>query len=122
MFRSSRNALIAIILLVLILAACASQSFPHGTFAPQFGPYRVTFKDDGSFVFTEGGVVASQGAYSIQGNELTWETDSHCAAQGAEVATYTWSFDNNQLVLKVKGTDDCADRAPLYSVPWHLQQ
>ena len=120
MMRRWRNALIGIVLL-FPLAACAGQSFPRGTFAPQFGPYQVTFKDDGTFVFSEGGVVASEGTYSIDGNELTWETDSHCAAGGAEKATYTWTFDNNELVLKAKGTDGCVDSAPLYSVPWRLE-
>ena len=121
MMRRWRSALIGILLL-FPLAACARQSFPHGTFAPQFGPYRVTFKNDGSFVFTESGTVASTGTYSIQGNELTWDTDSYCAARGPQKATYTWSFANDELVLKAKGTDGCAMRGPLYSVPWHLQQ
>lgn len=112
-------------LLFLFLSLCACStgpSFPYGTFVGPADFYHVVLKKDGSFTFLDNKTVTSEGTFSIHGNELTWETDSHCAAVDAQKATYTWTFDNDNLELDVKGNDKCTDRLDVYRFPYHLQQ
>jgi lysophospholipase L1-like esterase len=93
--------------------------FPKGTFSAKDGDWVLVFDNDGSFKFSESGVVAASGNFSVQGNEFTWEADSYCDRAG--IATYTWTFENDTLLLQVKGEDECADRlSVLDNVPYHV--
>jgi hypothetical protein len=56
------------------------------------------------------GEVEARGKFSIQGNELTWETDSYCDQSDAGKATYIWTYENDILQLQVKGKDKCSER------------
>lgn len=117
------NLSVCVLFLLILLCACAGPSFPHGTFVSPSGFHRVTFNNDGSFTFFDAQTAASQGTYSIQGNELTWETDSHCDAQAAGKAAYTWTYENDNLVLNVKGDDSCSDRLSVYNtLTYQLQR
>jgi lysophospholipase L1-like esterase len=94
---------------------------PKGRFAAKDGDWVLTFDDDGRFTFSESGVVAASGTFSIQGNELTWETDSYCGNAALMKATYTWTFENDTLLFQLKGKDNCADRlAVLDNIPYHV--
>ena len=109
-------------LLLLLLSACSSPTFPYGTFVSDSGSFEMVLKDDGSFTFSESGTVVTAGTFSLQGNELTWETDSFCDEKDAGKATYTWTFENATLVLDVKGEDQCADRLfVLNHAPYQLE-
>ncbi len=123
MNKSRVNGSICVSLLLLSLCACASPSFPYGTFASESGTDQMVLNQDGRFTYLESGTVVTAGTFSIQGNELTWETDSFCDEKGAGKATYTWTFENDTLVLQVKGEDRCADRRyVLHGAPYHLEQ
>ena len=71
------------------------------------------FKSDGTFVLADGDEVVDEGTYSIDGDRLTWETDSWCKniSEAAESATYTWTQDGDLLTMTVDGEDLCTDRA-----------
>jgi hypothetical protein len=98
-------------------------NFPTGRFAARDGGWVLTLDDDGSFIFSESGTVAASGTFSIQGSELTWETDSYCGNAASMKATYTWTFENDTLLFQVKGKDNCADRlAVLDKIPYHKEE
>jgi lysophospholipase L1-like esterase len=82
--------------------------FPTGRLEAENADWVLLFDNDGSFTFSESGAVAASGTFSIQANELTWETDSGC--EGLGQATYTWTFENDTLLFQVKGGDECASR------------
>ncbi len=110
-------------LLLILLPACAGSNFPIGTYTSESGVFQNEFKEDGSFTFSMEGQVMSSGTYSIQGNELTWETDSYCDEMGGSGAIYTWTFENDTLLFEVKGEDKCADRlGTLHFVQYHKEQ
>jgi hypothetical protein len=56
--------------------------------------------------------VVTQGTYSIDGDQLTWENDSFCktVSEAAESATYTWTADGDLLTMIVEGEDLCTVR------------
>ncbi len=88
----------------------AGSSFPPGTYVAESISAILKLADDGSFTFSESGAVVATGTFSIQGSEMTWETDTYCERMGAAKATYVWSFENETLLFHVKGDDRCADR------------
>ena len=92
--------------------------FPTGMFTAKDRDWVITFNDDGSF--TSGfGEIAVSGTFSIQANELTWETDSFCDRR----ATYTWTFEDDTLLFQVKGEDKCSSRLRvLDNVPYYKEQ
>jgi len=107
--------------LVALLVGCsgAENGFPTGTFTANNGEWVQTFDDDGSSTFLVNGTIGASSTFSIQANELTWETDSYCDARGAGKATYTWTFDDGILLFQVKGEDKCSDRlGVLDNVPY----
>ena len=117
------NRSICVSLLFLSLFACSSPSFPYGTFVSDSGSDQMVLNADGSFTYSESGTVVTTGTFSIQGNELTWETDSYCDERGAGKATYTWTFEDDTLVLQLKGEDHCSDRRYVLNLaPYHLEQ
>lgn len=96
-------------------------TFPTGTFAAKDGDWVLTFDDDGGFTFSESGTVAASGTYSVQADELTWESDSYCGNAELMKATYTWTFESDTLLFQVKGKDSCADRqAVLDSISYEI--
>lgn len=114
---------ICILIPLLLLCACSSPSFPYGTFASDSGSYQMVLNDDGSFTYSESGTVVTTGTFSVQGNELTWEVDSYCDEIGAGKATYTWTFEDDTLILQVKGEDQCSDRLFVLNLAeYHLEK
>ena len=61
----------------------------------------IEFKSDGTFVLADGAAIVTEGTYSIDGDQLTWDTDSWCknVSADAESATYTWTQDGDLLNL-----------------------
>ena len=101
---------IAVLLFLFILTACSSRTFPMGVYEAKKSGAQMEFMKDGSFIYTDDGVVWARGTYSIDGNELIWETDSACDESDRERSTYTWSYENGLLVLEAKGEDLCEGR------------
>ncbi len=118
----SRTARIAVMAIAIsgLFAACGdngdTSEFPVGVYhepgsADTSGT--IEFKSDGTYVLLGGGeVVVSEGTYSIDGDQLTWETDSYCKAvsEDVESATYTWTEDGDLLTMSVVGEDRCTGR------------
>lgn len=73
----------------------------------------VNLGPDGDFFYLmNDGSMVTAGTFSVDNDELTWETDSFCAGEeGAEQATYAWVLDRNTLRLTPKGDDGCEERA-----------
>lgn len=95
---------------------------PRGSYAAQAGERVLILDEDGGFSFSAAGEVLSSGTFSIQGRELTWETDSKCD-QGAGKATYTWTLENETLLFQGQGQDPCAERAMLLDgIPYYKKQ
>ena len=85
------------------------------------GDLVLTFDNEGNFTFLDSGTVAASGTFSVQADELTWETDSYCGNSELMKATYTWTFENDRLLFQVKGKDSCADRrAVVDSIPYEM--
>ena len=97
---------------MLLVCACAEPSFPSGTFVDEYGYKGIDFSDDGHFTVVIDSKRVNEGTFSVQGNNLTWETDRECKESvGAEVkATYSWTFKKDTLVFKVIGEDKCSNR------------
>jgi hypothetical protein len=49
----------------------------------------VKLNGNGSFTFYDDDTVTSEGTFAIQGNKLTFATDTHCDAQGV-VFSSSW--------------------------------
>jgi hypothetical protein len=111
-------------LFVVLLVGCGSTAtdIPTGVFSARSGIWELTLDDDGNSTFSEDGIVEVSGTFSIRANELTWETDSYCDLRGAGKATYTWTFEDNILLLQVKGEDRCFDRLDvLDNIPYQKE-
>ena len=89
-----------ILSMLILLSACTGSKFPTGTYVSE--TFQTEFNDDGSFIFPIGEQVLSKGTYSVQGDELTWETDSYCDEIGGGKAIYTWTFENDTLLFEVR--------------------
>lgn len=92
-----------------------TSEFPVGVYhEPGFPDADATmeFTSDGTFVLAVGDEIVTEGTYSIDGDRLTWETDSWCkdVSDAAESATYTWTVDGDLLTMTVEGQDLCIDR------------
>ena len=96
--------------LMFLLSACTTLNFPTGSFLSEDGDEQLDFTIDGRFTYYLMGTVDTVGTFSVQGDELTWETDRYCDANGPRKATYTWTFENDTLVFQVKGEDRCYAR------------
>lgn len=87
--------------------------FPVGTYQQTGAGGTLVLREDGTFELDEmGGGLVTEGTYSVDGDQVTWESDSWCAARGedAESATYEWELDGDQLNLTVVGEDRCDGR------------
>ena len=128
---SSRTVRVAIIAMATLglFAACSddgnTNEFPVGVYhqpGSTDASGTMEFKSDGTFVLAEGDAVVTEGTYSIDGDQLTWETDSWCknVSADAESATYTWTQDGDLLTMTVEGEDLCTDRVNTIEPGWEM--
>ena len=116
---------IAILLVLVAFAGCSSPLFPTGEFTGHLEGQEITlrFDDDGNFVILRNGSEYSGGTYSVEGNQLTWLTDSSCAAPNGETATYTWTLENQTLTFSLVEKDGCMSRLyMLEKLPYEERQ
>lgn len=120
----SKTARIAVVAIAIMgpLAACSDDGdtgeFPVGVYhmpGATDAEGTMEFTSDDTFELRFTGEIVTEGTYSIDGDQLTWETDSFCKEIGddAESATYTWALDGELLTMTVEGEDLCPDRAEL---------
>ena len=69
---------IAVLLVLVAFVGCSSSQFPTGEFTSQLEGQEITlrFDGDGNFVLLRNGREYAGGTYSVEGNQLTWLTDS----------------------------------------------
>ena len=81
------------------------------------------YKSDGTYVGIDGaGDMFTEGTYTIDGDEITFENDSFCeaSAPGSNPVTYTFEWDGEMLTFGDNPDDTCADRAAAYSIDGKL--
>lgn len=88
----------------------AKNQFPTGVFSAGDGKYILEFGEDHRFKFIEYGNLTAVGTFSINGNEITWETDSFCDQENLGKATYIWQYDKEMLSFQLIGKDKCSPR------------
>jgi hypothetical protein len=123
-----------VLMLVVLLAACSSaiqpaptltpMLFPYGTYVDEAGNLKLILNSNGrmTIAYTGAGGDLAYAKFGVNGNEVNWTTYNDCFAEKA-LATYTWSYENNILLFKVKGNDFCFTRkATIEDVKWIPQQ
>ncbi len=114
---------ICVLLLIFSMYACSTSRNPYGTYTSDSGGYQLELNDDGTFTFLSKGKVESKGTFSLNGNEITWDTDSFCDLQGNGKSTYTWTLKDDTLVMTVQGEDKCSDRQTVIDqFPYHIEK
>ena len=108
--------------------AASATVLPAGAYVPLASPgddslekYVLILTGDGyAYNLMNGGSLVEGGNYSVDGDELTWETDGFYSFCEGGQATYTWVLDDGTLQLTPKGVDGCEERALLYSNRFEL--
>lgn len=116
--RAHTTAVLAGVALLSLMAGCSDDTseFPVGVYHPidsSESEGTMEFKSDGTWILQSGsGTVYSQGTYTVDGDKLTWETDSYCKNTNAdaESAVYTWTQDGTTITMTQDGTDPCDAR------------
>ena len=103
---------ITMLLVSVAFVGCSSSQFPTGEFTSQLEGQEITlrFDEDGNFMILRNGREYAEGNYSVEGNQLTWLTDSSCAAPNGETATYSWTLENQILTFSLVEKDSCMSR------------
>jgi hypothetical protein len=83
----------------------------------------IEYGSDDTYVGIDGtGDVFTEGTYTVEGDEITFETDSYCeaVAPATTPVTYTFEWDGNVLTFVENPDDTCADRADTLVGDWQL--
>jgi hypothetical protein len=107
-----------------LLGACSDDEteFPTGKMVPVSatsteGGY-IEYKSDGTYVGIDpGGATFTEGTYTTDGDEITFEDDSYCEANapGSNPVTYTFEWDGEVLTFGDNPDDTCAARVETFS-------
>lgn len=102
----------AAFLFLLLIAGCGSSQFPTGEFTSQLEGRQILlrFDGDGNFTILRDGRDFAQGTYSVDGNQLTWLTDSSCASPNGETPIYSWVYEDQTLIFSLLEKDSCMSR------------
>jgi hypothetical protein len=96
-------------------------TLPLGTYSANNGDKVLEIRDESSFTFSKkDGSYNSSGTFSIDGNEITWETDSYCEQNDSGKATYKLIVQSNVLIFRVVGRDSCLDRSVFLTAPFTM--
>lgn len=106
-----------------MLGACSDDQdeteFPTGKFVPVTatstdGGY-IEYKSDGTYVgVDESGDMFTEGTYTVDGDEITFENDSYCADN--EPVTYTFEWEDEVMSFGDNPDDTCADRVQTFAI------
>jgi len=96
--------LVSLLLLTFPLGACIGNHFPTGLFEHEvIRGFFFEINPDGTWTYYMDTMVVSSGTYSTHGNEFIIETDQVNDSIDPKAATYIWSYQNDILVLRLKG-------------------
>lgn len=96
-----------ILLLTLSLSACTSNKFPTGLFEHELiNGFIFEIEKDGTWAYYVNNMLMAAGTYSINGQEFIVLTDKVNGSINPDFATYTWSYHNDILSLRLKGSND----------------
>ena len=110
--KKKRATIILVTLLLALIFACSGSKFPTEKLVTAAGG-SIEFTEHFYTVTLSTGEVAHNGAYTVEGNELTLHDDQfHCDKVSPGKATYTWTYEDDTLILQVKD-DKCKSRATL---------
>ncbi len=104
-----------ILFVAAALCACSSNEFPTGTYTHLDGT--VEYRDGGTFILMGGDEIATEGSYSIEGDEITLR-DTFCDENNAGTATYRWQHEDGVLSFELIGEDLCDERREMLSLNW----
>ena len=109
--------LVTLALLAVLIAGCGSSSdFPAREYKFEFQrrSWSMEFGEDGNWKLSDGEKEASSGTYSVNGEQLTFDTDSFCdKVEGSGPGTYAWSVAGDKLSLQV-AEDECRGRQAIH--------
>ena len=108
--------IVVILFFAATLCACSSNKFPTGKY--RNGSSVTEYRDDGTFTMWDNDEIATEGTYSVKGDEVTWIQDTFCDAENAGSATYKWIADDQGLKFELIGEDLCQGRRDSLSVKW----
>ena len=116
--------LLAVLLAAALLGGCRP-AFPTGKFAHSAADasrYLIFYPDGRWEGFLDGNLLTF-GAYTTDGDRVTFETDHQCQEAGApEPVTYTWAFTAETLTFAPNGEDACAARKDLLAGEFRRSQ
>lgn len=99
---------------ILLLAGCTpNEEFMPGKYGTihEGQTWTLDLKPDGSWTGTFSGELLTSGTYAVDGNQLTWLTDSHCMETGNPgTATYRLDLRHDTLRFSLVGRDPCQSR------------
>jgi hypothetical protein len=94
----------SLLLMTFPLSACAGNQFPTGLFQHDLiRDFFFEINKDGTWTYYLDTMVVASGTYSIRGNEFIVETDQVNPSINPDAATYIWSYNNDILMLQLKG-------------------
>jgi hypothetical protein len=113
-----------------MLGACGDDDdaqFPTGKFIPvdatsTDGGY-IEYRSDGTYIgIDDVGDTFSQGTYTVDGDEITFVSDSFCeaAAPGSSPITYTYDWDGEVMSFADNPDDTCAARVETLAIDGQL--
>lgn len=107
----------SLIILIAFLAGATGCGSTQDLLPGQYGTVHqgqtwvIDLKSDGNWTGTFGGELLTSGTYSLEGEQITWLSDSHCEGTGHPgEATYRWKFRNDRLTFTSIGGDPCLSR------------
>ena len=107
--------MIGFVLVFLVSCASPSPEFPTGKFVSEPGQtLTFQFNEDGTWGLFLGNseAPAVRGTYSVEGNLFTEETSNYSPCPYP--ATYTWTYDGQNLAFQLFGEDQCGERRSTY--------
>lgn len=122
---------IAVVAALGMLGACSDDDnetqFPTGktisVSATSSEEGYIEYKSDDTYIgIDDVGDAFTEGTYTTDGDEITFETDSYCEANapGSTPETYTFEWDGEVLTFVDNPDDMCADRANTLVGDWKL--
>jgi hypothetical protein len=110
-----------------MLGACGDDSdetrFPTGKMVPVSATSTeegyIEYKTDGTYVgVDQTGDTFTDGTYTLDGDEITFTSDSYCeaSAPGSNPVTYTFDWDGEVLSFGDNPDDTCADRVATFTI------
>ena len=124
--------LVAAIVLLLVLAGCASEpSLAPGTYTKTItrddttdymfiGDWELTLAEDNSYSLSKDGRFHEDGTYTVSQDQIMFDQASTISYTCPATSTYQWAADGKTLTL-TNVDDDCWRSFQLRTHPWSLQ-